>query len=79
MITMPLYAMPFAYAAVFLVVVLVLWITYTWRRERRRRKMWRALSQCRLCADWLRHARGAKLFRCPSCGALNEHNFINDI
>ena len=79
MITMPLYAMPMAYAVVFLAAVLALWIAYAWRRERRRRKMWEVLSQCRLCAEWLRHARGASLFRCPSCGALNEHNFTNDI
>lgn len=79
MITMPLYAMPLAYAAVFLVAILALWLAYSWRRERRRRETWRVLSQCRLCAEWLRNATRAKLFRCPACGALNENNFINDI
>jgi len=79
MITMPLYVMPLAYAAVFLAAVLVLWLAYAWRRERRRRKMWLGLCQCRLCAEWLRHERSAALFRCPACGALNEHNIINDI
>ena len=79
MITVPLYVLPFVYAAVFLAAVLALWLAYTWRCRRRRRKMWQGLSQCRLCAEWLRHGREATLFRCPSCGALNEHSFSNDI
>jgi len=78
-ITLPLYALPFVYAAVFLAAVMLLWLAYAWRRERRRRKMRQGLSQCRLCAEWLRHGREATLFRCPACGAVNEHNYINDI
>lgn len=79
MITLPLHDLPFLYAGVLLAAVIALWLAYDWRRERRRRKMWRVLGQCRLCAEWLRHKAGAKLFRCPSCGALNEKNQINDI
>lgn len=79
MITMALYEMPLAYAGVFLATVAVLWLSYGWRRERRRRKAYRELCQCRLCAEWLRHPGKAVLFRCPACGALNEHNFVNDI
>jgi hypothetical protein len=79
MITLPIYVLPLVYAAVLLAAVLVLWLAYAWRCRRRRRKLWQGLSQCRLCAEWLRHGREAALFRCPSCGALNERNFINDI
>jgi hypothetical protein len=79
MITLPLYVLPLVYASVLLAAVLALWLGYTWRCRRRRRKMRRGLSQCRLCAEWLRHGTGVKLFRCPSCGALNEQNFIYDI
>ncbi len=53
MITLPLYTMPLVYAALFLAAVVVLWLLYDRRRERRRREMWQGLSQCRLCAEWL--------------------------
>lgn len=79
MITLPLYDLPLLYAGLFLAGVLALWLAYDWRRERRRRAMRQGLSQCRLCAEWLRHDAGAALFRCPSCGALNEQNHLNDI
>jgi hypothetical protein len=79
MITLPLHVMPLLYAGVFLAAVIALWLLYDRRRERRRREMWQGLSQCRLCAEWLRHGVDAKLFRCPSCGALNEKNHYNDI
>lgn len=79
MITLPLYDLPFLYAGVLLAAVLALWLIYDRRRERRRREMRRGLGQCRLCAEWLRYTSGAKLFRCPSCGALNEKSNYNDI
>lgn len=79
MITLPLHIMPLVYAGVFLAAVLALWLTYDRRRERLRRTMRQALSQCRLCAEWLRHGGESKLFRCPACGALNEKNHDNDI
>ena len=79
MITLPLHFMPLAYAGVFLAAVIALWLLYDRRREQCRREIRRELSQCRLCAEWLRHGAEAKLFRCPSCGALNEKNHLNDI
>jgi len=79
MISLPLYHLPLLYAAVFLAGVLALWLLYIWRCRGRRRDMRQGLSQCRLCSEWLRHGKGSSLVRCPSCGALNERNFINDI
>lgn len=79
MITLPLHVLPLVYAGLLLAAVLLLWLSYDRRRERNRREMWRRLSQCRLCAQWLRHAEGSRLFRCPSCGALNEENRAGDL
>jgi len=79
MITLPLHDLPLLYTGVLLAGVLALWLVYDRRRERRRREAWQGLGQCRLCAEWLRHKADAKLFRCPSCGALNEKSNYNDI
>lgn len=79
MITLPLHVLPLVYAALLLAAVLLLWMVYDRRRELVRRETRRGLSQCRLCAEWLRHRAPAKLFRCPSCGALNEAGRGNDL
>lgn len=64
--------LPLLYAGGLLAVVLVLWLVGAWRRARRRRREWRAMGQCRLCAAWVRPVAGADLWRCPACRALNE-------
>lgn len=79
MIALPLSAMPLVYAALLFSAVLLLWLGYDRRRERRRREALRKLCQCRLCAEWLRPDGTWKLFRCPSCGALNEMTRGNDL
>lgn len=79
MIRAELSFLPLLYAGVFLAAVLMLWLLYEWRCARRRRRQLRDLCQCRLCAEWIRHSGSEMLLRCPSCGALNEPNLINDI
>lgn len=64
--------LPLLYAGVLFAAVLLLWLAGEWRRSRRRRREWRALGQCRLCAAWVRPVAGADLWRCPACRALNE-------
>jgi hypothetical protein len=70
--------LPLLYAAVLLAAVLVLWLGGAWREWRRRRREWRELGQCRLCATWVRPA-ATELWRCPSCRALNERTVPADL
>jgi len=79
MIALPFSDLPLVYAAILLGAVLLLWLGYDRRRERRRRRMLRTLCQCRLCAVWLRPDEKWRLFRCPSCGALNEMTRGSDL
>ena len=74
MIRMEISFLPLLYATALLAAVLVLWMVGVWRESRRRRREWRELSQCRLCAAWVRPGAGADLWRCPDCRALNERN-----
>jgi hypothetical protein len=70
--------LPLLYAAVLLAAVLVAWLGGAWREWRRRRREWRELGQCRLCATWVRPA-ATELWRCPSCRALNERTVPADL
>jgi hypothetical protein len=70
--------LPLLYAAVLLAAVLVVWLGGAWREWRRRRREWRELGQCRLCATWVRPA-ATELWRCPSCRALNERTLPADL
>jgi hypothetical protein len=70
--------LPLLYAAVLLAAVLVVWLGGAWREWRRRRREWRELGQCRLCATWVRPA-ATELWRCPSCRALNERTVPADL
>lgn len=70
--------LPLLYAAVLLTAVLALWLTDAWREWRRRRRAWREMGQCRLCATWVRPA-ATELWRCPSCRALNERTVPADL
>lgn len=79
MIKASLPLLPLVYSGVFLAAVLGLWLLYEWNSARRRRRDRIGLSQCRLCAEWMRHGGGKRLLRCPSCGALNEPSTGNDI
>lgn len=79
MIRAEIFTLPLLYAGVFLAAVIALWLLSEWKRSRRRRKELRRLCQCRLCAAWIRHGENEDLFTCPSCGALNEPNLLNDI
>jgi hypothetical protein len=79
MIRTGLYLLPLLYTGVFLAALLTLWLFYEWRRSRGRRAEFRGLCQCRLCAEWIRHGKSPGPFTCPSCGALNEPNYLNDI
>ena len=69
---------PLLYASVLLAAVLVVWLGGAWREWRRRRREWRELGQCRLCATWVRPA-ATELWRCPSCRALNERTVPADL
>jgi len=73
MIRMSLSFLPLLYAVVLAGVVLLLWLGGEWRRSRLRRREWRAMGQCRLCAAWVRPPAAADLWRCPACRAVNEH------
>ena len=79
MIRMEMSFLPLLYAAVLLAGVLVVWLAGGWREWRRRRREWRELGQCRLCAAWVRPAKGTDLWRCPDCRALNEHTIPSDL
>jgi hypothetical protein len=70
--------LPLLYASVLLAAVLVVWLGGAWREWRRRRREWRELGQCRLCATWVRPA-ATELWRCPSCRALNERTVPADL
>jgi hypothetical protein len=70
--------LPLLYAAVLLAAVLVVWLAGAWREWRQRRREWRELGQCRLCATWVRPA-ATELWRCPSCRALNERTVPADL
>jgi hypothetical protein len=70
--------LPLLYAAVLLAAVLVVWLAGAWREWRHRRREWRELGQCRLCATWVRPA-ATELWRCPSCRALNERTVPADL
>jgi hypothetical protein len=70
--------LPLLYAAVLLAAVLFVWLAGAWREWRRRRREWRELGQCRLCATWVRPA-ATELWRCPSCRALNERTVPSDL
>jgi len=72
MIRVEMSFLPLLYATVLLAAVVAVWLAGIWRESRRRRREWRELSQCRLCATWVRP--GADLWRCPDCRALNERN-----
>lgn len=78
MIRMEISFLPLLYAAVLLAAVLVVWLAGAWRERRRRRREWRELGQCRLCATWVRPA-ATELWRCPSCRALNERTVPADL
>jgi len=78
MIRMDFSFLPLLYAAVLLAAVLVVWLAGAWREWRRRRREWRELGQCRLCATWVRPA-ATELWRCPSCHALNERTVPADL
>ena len=71
--------LPLLYAAVLAGAVLLLWLAGEWRRSRLRRREWRAMGQCRLCAEWVRPAPGADLWRCPVCRALNDRALPSDL
>lgn len=77
MIRVSLSLLPLLYAGAFLAAVLLIWLAGEWRRGRRRRREWRAIGQCRLCAAWVRPP--SDLWRCPCCRALNERTAIGDI
>lgn len=79
MIRTELSFLPLLYAVVLLSAVLMLWSVGAWRRARRRRREWRAMGQCRLCASWVRPVAGADLWRCPACRALNERTVPADL
>jgi hypothetical protein len=64
--------LPLLYAAVLLTAILVVWLAGSRRRE------WRELGQCRICATWVRPA-ATDLWRCPSCRALNERTVPADL
>lgn len=71
--------LPLLYAVVLLGAVLFLWLAGEWRRSRRRRRAWRSIGQCRLCATWVRPPADGDLWRCPSCRALNERSVPADL
>ena len=79
MIRMEMSLLPLLYAAVLLAAIVVLWLAGAWREARRRRRAWRELGQCRLCATWVRPGSGADLWRCPACRALNERTVPADL
>jgi len=79
MIRAELWDLPLLYAGVALAIILFVWVASGLRRSRRRRRERRALFQCRLCAEWIRHVGRETLVRCPACGALNEPQRTNDI
>jgi hypothetical protein len=79
MIRAELSFLPLLYTSVLLAAVLVLWLVGAWRRSRRRRREWRSMGQCRLCAAWVRPAEGTDLWRCPACRALNERTVPADL
>lgn len=65
------------YAGALFLAVLSLWLAGEWQSARRRRREWRALGQCRLCAAWIRPP--ADVWRCPACQALNERTLPADL
>jgi hypothetical protein len=71
--------MPLIYAGALLAAVITLWLAGAWRRWRRRRREWRSMGQCRLCAEWVRPVAGSDLWRCPVCRALNERVVPSDL
>jgi hypothetical protein len=79
MIRAEFFSLPLIYATAVLAIVLLLWLGYEWRRARRRRREFADLDQCRLCAEWIRRGEKVALWRCPSCGALNEPAAKNPI
>lgn len=71
--------LPLLYAGLLTGALLLLWLAGEWRRARRRRREWRSLDQCRLCAAWVRPAAGRDLWKCPACRALNERSVPADL
>lgn len=71
--------LPLVYAVIPAGLVLILWLVGEWRRMRQRRREWRRIGQCRLCAEWVRPVAGADLWRCPVCRSLNERSVPVDL
>ena len=71
--------LPLLYAVVLTGAVLLVWLAGEWRRDRRRKREWREIDQCRLCAAWVRPPSTGGLWRCPCCRALNERSVPADL
>lgn len=71
--------LPLLYAVVLMGGILLLWLAGEWTRGRRRKREWKEIDQCRLCAAWVRPPSTNDLWRCPSCRALNERSVPADL
>jgi hypothetical protein len=71
--------LPLLYAVALTGAVILVWLAGEWRRSRRRKREWREIDQCRLCAAWVRPPASDSLWRCPSCRALNERSVPADL
>lgn len=71
--------LPLLYAVAVTGAVLLVWLVGEWRRSRRRKREWREIGRCRLCAAWVRPPSTSGLWRCPSCRALNERSVPADL
>ena len=60
------------YLSIMLGPILLAWIIYEWRRQRRERAAFRHVLRCGLCGFEFEDKTSSILPRCPRCGSLNE-------
>jgi len=60
------------YLSIMLGPILLAWLFYEWRRQRRERAAFRHVLRCSLCGFEFEDQTSTLLPRCPRCGSLNE-------
>ncbi|HSI14247.1 MAG TPA: hypothetical protein VK961_19515 [Chthoniobacter sp.] len=72
MIPVSLHYLVLIYLSIMLGPILLAWVFYEWRRQRRERAAFRHVLRCSLCGFEFEDQTSTLLPRCPRCGSLNE-------
>jgi len=67
------------YLAIMMGPIIVAWLLYEWRRQRREHEAFRYVIRCSLCGFEFEDKSSTLLPRCPRCGGLNERSRLSHL